>query len=292
MKQPKKNIKAYAALFGGLLFMSFAAIFIKASHAPGIVTAFYRMAIAAIILSLPFYFSIRKVGNKLPKRGILFAVLAGICFGCDLSLWSTGVVYSNATIPTLTANLAPLWVGFGSILVFRHRLKKGFWVGLTIALIGMFLLVQKDLSGDSTVSIGALLGVGAGIFYGIFYLFSERGRKLLDTLQFLFISTISSAVILGLLVLLFGYSFTGYDRHTYLIFFGISLGVQLCGWYLINYSQGYLPATTVSPTLLGQPVITFFLAAIFLNEHLLLWHILCGLIVVVGIYIVHYSRNR
>ncbi len=292
MKRSEKNLKAYLALFGGLSFMCFAAIFIKAAHAPGIVTAFHRMAIASLFLLIPFLISLKRVHYTLTRRGILFAVLGGICFGCDLALWSTGVVYSNATIPTLTANLAPLWVGFGSILFFRRRLKTGFWIGLTIALAGMFLLIQRNISGNSTISIGALLGVGAGMFYGMFYLVSERGRKLLNTIQFLFISTLSSAVILCSFILLLGYKITGYDKYTYLIFFGIGLGVQVCGWFLINYSQGYLPATTVSPTLLGQPVLTFFLAAILLNERLSLFHIISGLVVVTGIYIVHYSRNK
>ena len=292
LHQPGKNTRAYVALFGGLSFMSFAAIFIKASHAPGIVTAFYRMAIASLVLTVPFLFSLRKLEYILPKKGVFLAILAGICFGCDMSLWSTGVVYSNATIPTLTANLAPLWVGFGSVLIFRHRLKPGFWTGLVIAIAGMFLLIRRNVTGDATISIGALLGVGAGMFYGAFYLASERGRKLLNTIQFLFISTLSSAVWLCLLVVLFGYKFTGYDQNTWLIFLGISLGVQVCGWFLINYSQGYLPSTAVAPTLLGQPVITFFLAAVLLNERLSLWHIICGLVVVTGIYIVHYSRNK
>jgi drug/metabolite transporter (DMT)-like permease len=93
-------------------------------------------------------------------------------------------------------------------------------------------------------------------------------------------------------MLIIGYDFTGYDRFSYLMFLGIGIGVQVIGWFLINYSQGYLPASTVAPTLLGQPVITFLLAYFILKEHLSLWHILGGVIVVIGIYIVHYSRSK
>ena len=292
MVHSKRNPKAYIALFGGLSFMCFAAIFIKAAHAPGIVTVFYRMAIGSLLLVIPFFISLKRIRFVLSRKGILYAILAGIFFGSDLALWSTGVVYSNATIPTLTANLAPLWVGFGTLLIFRKRLKAGFWIGLAIALTGMFLLVQQNISGDTAISIGALLGMGAGMFYGMFYLVSERGRKLLSTIQFLFVSTLSSAILLCILMLFFGYEFTGYDKYTYLLFLGIGLGVQVCGWFLINYSQGYLPATAVAPTLLGQPVLTFFLAALFLKEHLTWWHIACGAIVVFGIYLVHFSRSK
>ncbi|MBN1597388.1 MAG: DMT family transporter [Bacteroidales bacterium] len=286
------GIKVYMALLVGLSFMCFAAIFIKASHAPGIVTAFYRMAIASVVLVIPFMIRLKISGESLNKKGILLAVLAGLCFGIDLSLWSTGVVMSNATLPTLTANLAPVWVGFGSIIIFKEKHRVGFWIGLIIAFTGVCLLISNDLDQSNRVLAGVLLGVGAGIFYGIFYLFSQSGRKLVNTLSFLFFSTLSSAIYLLVMMLILQYDFIGYDRQTYLIFFGISLGVQVCGWMLINYSQGYLPASIVAPTLLGQPVLTAVLAALLLHEALTLWHISGGLVVVAGIYIVHYSRRR
>ena len=289
----KTNLKATFALLGGLSFMSFAAIFIKAAEeAPGIITAFYRMFIASITL-LPFFIVyLRKHRYHLPLKGILLAALSGLFFGIDMSLWSTGVVMSNATIPTLMANLAPLWVGFGTLFILKRRLRSGFWIGFLIALAGSVVLINRDFQDSNNIVPGALFGVGAGFFYGMFYLTSEPGRKLLDTLPFLFISTFSSAVYLCIIALFLGYDFTGYSEKTYLLFLGIGLGVQVCGWFLINYSQGFLPATTVSPTLLGQPVITYLLAYIFLHEQLTAWHLTGGAIVVAGIYLVHYSRNR
>jgi drug/metabolite transporter (DMT)-like permease len=286
------HFKAFGALLVGLSFMCFAAIFIKSAHAPGIVTAFYRMSIGTLVLTVPFIISLLQSTGKIPARGILFASLAGLCFATDMAFWSTGVVMSNATIPTLTANLAPLWVGFGSMIIFHQRHKPGFWIGLIIAITGMVLLIHRDFMGNNHIGLGAFMGTVAGVFYGIFYLFSQSGRKLLSTLHFLYISTLTSALVLLMLMLIFRYDFIGYDRHTYMIFLGIGIGVQVCGWYLINYSQGYLPASTVAPTLLGQPVITAFLAVWLLDEHLTIWHISGGLIVVSGIYLVHYSRSK
>jgi drug/metabolite transporter (DMT)-like permease len=293
LKRSVSNVRAFVTLLSGLGFMSFAAIFLKSAHAPGIVTAFYRMAIATCILILPFVLSLTKAENRIfPLRGVLLAVLAGCCFASDMCLWGTGVVLSNATIPTLTANLAPVWVGFGSMILFRQKLKKGFWAGVLLAIAGMFFLIQNHWNGHSNLALGAILGAGAGIFYGIFYLASEPGRKLLSTLQFLFIFTATAAVFLAIAMLVIGYNFTGYDRHSYLMFFGIGACVQVCGWFLINYAQGFLPASTVAPTLLGQPVLTFIWAAILLNERLSVWHITGGVIIIAGIYLVHYSQSR
>jgi drug/metabolite transporter (DMT)-like permease len=284
--------KAFFTLIIGLLFMSFAAIFLKAAHAPGIVTAFHRMAIGSIVLVIPFIISVRKSKKPLPMKGVLFAIAGGICFGTDMALWGTAVKLSNATIPTLTANLAPLWVGLGSIFLFKQRSKIGFWIGVVISIIGMFVLIHNDLNGGgSNIVLGALMGLGAGLFYGIFYLVSEAGRKYLNTIQYLSIFTFSSAAYLLVYMCVLDYNFTGYDRFSYLMFIGIGLCVQVCGWFFINYSQGFIPATTVAPTLLGQPVLTFLWATLLLNERLTIWHISGGAIVILGIYIVHYSRN-
>jgi len=288
----KSHIKASLALVFGLLFMSFAAIFLKAANAPGIVTAFYRMAIGSIVLIIPFVVSVRKSKTSLPLKGILLAVAGGISFGSDMTLWGTAIKLSNATIPTLTANLAPLWVGFGSVLVFKQRLKTGFWIGLLISILGMLVLIHNNLNNGSNIVIGALMGLCAGIFYGIFYLVSQEGRKLLSTIQYLSIFTFTSAVFLLIFMFALNYSFTGYDQFTYLMFVGIGLFVQVCGWFFINYSQGHLPASTVAPTLLGQPVLTYLWATLLLNELLTIWQITGGAIVITGIYVVHYSQKN
>ena len=101
-----KNIilKTYPALFIGLSFMCFSAILVKSSNAPGIVTAFYRMGIGAVVLIIPFLIFFVRSKQKMPIRGVILAIFGGICFGADMALWATGVIASNATIPTVFAN--------------------------------------------------------------------------------------------------------------------------------------------------------------------------------------------
>jgi drug/metabolite transporter (DMT)-like permease len=139
---------------------------------------------------------------------------------------------------------------------------------------------------------GTLLGIVAGFFYGAFYLLSQTGRKFLNTLSYLFISTMGSTFILSIFVFLFNYELTGYNLNTWLLFLGIGVGVQVFGWMMVNYTQGFLPASIVSATLLGQPVLTALLAIVFLKEKLTVWHIGGGLIVIAGIYLVHYSKTK
>ena len=83
----------------------------------------------------------------------------------------------------------------------------------------------------------------------------------------------------------------GYPASTYVNFLLLGVLVQAAGWMSINYAQGYLPASLVSPTLLSQPVLTAFLAGPLLGEQFTLIEWLGGTAVVVGIIIVHRSRQ-
>ena len=72
----------------------------------------------------------------------------------------------------------------------------------------------------------------------------------------------------------------------------VAMGVviQAVGWATISYVQGHLPAPVVSPTLLGQPIVTAILAIPILGESLSQTEVLGGITVLIGVLIVHRSR--
>jgi drug/metabolite transporter (DMT)-like permease len=283
------GIFAYLALGTGVVIIGFSAIFVRLASAPGTITALYRTAIAAVIIIMPFLLHLKRNKLRLPRRGILFAMLGGLCFGADLAFWSAGVMLSGATNPTLLANTAPLWVGLGSMFIFKERHKKIFWIGLVIALAGAVIVLGEDLSRAVEFGLGTFFGLLAAIFYGSFHLATQHGRRLLDTLSYFSISTITSAVFLLLLNLILGEPITGYPETSWIYFLVLGIMVQIAGWLLLNYSQGHLAAAIVSPSLLVQPVVTAVVAWLMLGELFTLWHVAGGIVVLTGVLIVHRS---
>jgi len=282
---------AYLALGVGILSLGFSAIFVRWANAPGIVTSFYRMAIATILLAWPFYRR-AKAKRSLSRRGLRFAVLGGLFFTGDLALWATGVVLSGATNPTLLANTAPLWVGLGALVLFRERLKAMFWAGLLLAMTGAVVILGLDSLRAVSFGVGTLLGLLAGIFYGGYFLITQRGRETLDSITYFWPAAVSSTVGLLILCLALRQPLTGYPASAYLNFLALGVVTQVFGYLAINHALGYLPASIASPTMLGQPVVTAILAGPLLGEALSLWQILGGLAVLAGVYVVHRSQRR
>jgi drug/metabolite transporter (DMT)-like permease len=289
--QSPANVKAYIALVIGLLSIGFAAIFILLTGAPGTVSAFYRMGVAAVLVALPFASNVRREQKPLPAAGLRLALLGGALFATDVGLWATGITLGGATNPTLMANTAPLWVGLGGLLFFRERRPGLFWLGLAVAIFGAAVVLGQASFQASEFGLGTLFGLLAAVFYGAYYLVTQRGRAYLSTLPYFWITTATAAGILLLFNWSLGRPLTGYEPMTYVYFLALGVVAQVLGWLTINYAQGYLPASIVAPTLLGQPVATAVFAALLLHEQFTTWQVAGGLTVLLGVYLVHRSNG-
>ena len=271
--------------------LGFSAIFVRAADAPGMMTAFYRMGIGSLLMLLPFMNQARQEPVAKAKSAVWLAILGGIFFGLDLTFWTTGIVMSGASIPTLMANTAPVWVGLGAWLLFREKQHNNFWIGLLIAILGAVVILGQDFCRAVNFGIGGIFGLIAAFFYGAYYLVTQRARMHIRTLPYFWITTTSSALFLFVVNLVFRNSFVAYDKSTFLNFVGIGVIVQVFGWLAINYAQGYISAPLVATTLLAQPVLTAIIASILFGEVFTAWQIVGGIAVIAGVYIVHQSRS-
>ena len=85
---------------------------------------------------------------------------------------------------------------------------------------------------------------------------------------------------------------TGYPAQTWIIFFVTAIVSQMIGYLAITYALGHLPASVVSPTLIGQPILTAMLAIPMLGEIPNSTQWIGGVIALAGICIVNQSHNQ
>ena len=279
----------YLALVVGALGMAFSAIFVKWAGAPGAVNGVYRMGIAAAVLAIPFGVQARRQ-RPLSRRHVWLAVLAGLLFAGDLATWNTATLITSAANSTLLANTSPLWVGLGALLLFKEKLRPGFWAGLLLAMTGAMAIFGADYLRHPSLGLGDLLALVAGFFYGSFFLAAQRAREQLSALVAWWISAVASTLALLIAALVLRQPLFGYSLATYLNLAAVALVTQVIAYLCVSYALGHLPASVVSPTLLMQPVLTALLAVPLLGEKLGLPQLVGGALVLAGISIVHRSR--
>jgi drug/metabolite transporter (DMT)-like permease len=286
-----KTVLAYLALGTGIIALSFSAMFVRWANAPGPVTAFYRLFFS-IFLLLPFFLPRVKTTVSIKSGLVVFPLLAGVFTALDLGFWTASLSYTTAANATLLGNTAPLWVALGTWLILKQKLAAGFWRGLIVALFGAALVMGSDFLLHPRLGIGDAMAILTGVFYGGYFLFTERSRKHFDPISHIWLVGIGASLSLFLANLALGYPLTGYPLQTWLVFLGTAVVSQLIGYMSLAYALGHLPASVVSPTMILQPIVTTLLAIPLLGEIPSIWQGIGGAIALVGIYIVNQSHYR
>lgn len=223
---------------------------------------------------------------------MVFPLLAGIFTALDLGFWTASLSYTTAANATLLGNTAPLWVALGTWLILKKKLTLDFWRGLVIALFGAALIMGTDFILHPRFGIGDAMAILTGVFYGGYFLFTERSRRHFDPISHIWLVGIGASLSLFAANLALGYPMTGYPAQTWLVFLATAVVSQLIGYMSLAYALGHLPASVVSPTMILQPIVTTILAIPLLAEIPTVWQGIGGAIALVGIYMVNQSHSR
>jgi drug/metabolite transporter (DMT)-like permease len=264
----------------GILCISFSPIFVKLAGVSPLGAAFYRVAIAWACL-LPYCIIKNKL--KVQRKQLLISIAAGIVFASDVAVWNVSLLKISATVSTLIANLAPVWVGLIGYLLFRAKSGKLFWIGTGIAIIGMVVLVGYEHIVHLEFNAGILLALLASFLYASYILITKNVMAGIDVFTFMFYSMLGAGLFLLAVSGFTGDNLINFPMNVWLCFIGMGIICQLTGWLTINYSLRYMESTKVAIALLSQTVFAGILAAFLLDEHLSVMEIIGSVIVLAGI---------
>lgn len=264
----------------GIIFISFSPIFVKLADASPVVCAFYRIVFAWLCL-LPY--CLYKRNLKMERKDIILALVSGLVFASDVAVWNVSIKMISATVSTLLANLAPVWVGLLSYVLFKKKSGWLFWLGTVIAIAGMVILVGIANVLQLKFSLGIVLAIAASMLYATYILITKNVLKRISTLPFMFYSMLGSLVFLLIVSNILGDELLHFNLKTWGSFAGMGIICQLAGWITINYAISRLESTKVSIALLSQTVTTGLLAVVLLGEELSVVEIIGSIIVLAGI---------
>ncbi|MEO6151446.1 MAG: DMT family transporter [Mucilaginibacter sp.] len=267
-------------LVAGLLFISFYPIFVKLADEPPIVAAFYRIFMGWLFLA-PYCIKNRLL--RIGRKEMWIAILAGVIFAADIMCWNMSMTKISATISTLIACCAPVWVGLISWLVLKKQSHWLFWAGTIMSIAGMVILVGYQHVLSLQINAGIWLALLTSIFYALYILVSKGVLRRINPVTFMFYSMIGAGIFLLAASLFNGNNVVHFKTSSWFYFIGMGVICQVFGWLSLSHALKHLPPTEVSITLLSQTVTTGLLAVWLLNETLEMNEVIGSGIVLAGI---------
>jgi len=245
------------------------------------VAAAYRMTIATVVLTVPLPWHLHRTGR--PRAGVRWGVAGGLWFALNLGLLSSALLRTSAANATLLDTTAPIWVGLGALIFFHEKLGRRYWAGLILALAGAAVVSGFRLSGGVSLNGGDVMAFVGAVFYAGYLLNTQRARRDLDSLTYLWLVAATAAVVLIAFCLVARLPLLGYSPGSYLALIALGVITQVGGWLLIIYALGHLPASAAVIVLLAQPVVTGLLSIPILGEPLSIRQLIGGALLLTGI---------
>ena len=249
--------------------------------------AVYRFTFYAIIMML--FLKVR--GTPLTFKALRTSLWGGISLGLNVAFFFESLKRTTVVNATIIGSLQPVLISIYSYKTFREKVRRKDIVVGFIALLGTFGVVAGS-SGTAEWDItGDLLAVAALFTWSAYFVVSKKTQDLVTPLEF----TAASGVITGVLnfgiALIFGISFTIPSNKDIFWIIVLATVAGLIGHSLMNWSLVRIPLWVGSTLTLFVPVVSSFLAWVFLGESLNLIQILATFVVVFSLGIIMVDQD-
>jgi drug/metabolite transporter (DMT)-like permease len=272
---------SWAILCVGVAAASTSAVLVR--YAKGIepmAIAFWRCAAGAAVLSPFAWKRLRRVdGNRMRMP-----LIAGVFLAVHFATWISSIRLTSIASSVLLVSTTPVFIAVAAWASQHERVARSTWVGIAIALAGTALIGSGD-SGASSLWGDALAIMGAAAAGG-YLMAGQISRRDLGILEYATITYAASALLLLVACVVGRVPLTGYGAHPWWALAGLIIGPQLLGHTGINFALKVIDPTTVSVTVMAEPVLATALAFILLGEVPSLLVLPGGAAILYGIFLV------
>jgi len=279
------SLNPYLVIFVGVLAVSFGSIFVRLADAPAIMIATYRVGIASLLLWPVGLWREKATLQKISRRDLALALLTGFFLALHFATWVSSLDYTSVASSVVLVNTNPLWVGMVAPLLTGERVSRIMAVGILISVIGGVIIGIGDFGLSPAQAFGDLLALAGAIMAGLYILMGRNLRRRLPALTYVIVVYSAAALFLALFALLSRQPLHGFSQETWILFFLMALIPQIMGHSSYNWALGYLSASFVAVSLLGEPIAATVMAYFFLGEGLTPTKLVGSLMILMGIYL-------
>jgi drug/metabolite transporter (DMT)-like permease len=255
-------------VLGGVVMISFSAIFIRLSGESPVTVAFFRAAYALPFLGFLSWARRREPARTLRQQVLAFS--AGLVLAADFALWHVSIEYIGAGLATVLGSVHVMIMMAAGRVLLGQRPTRVAMIATPIALVGVVLisgLGEEAAQGDDPV-LGTIFGLSTGFLYVTYLLLLRQSSGTTGTTSVRPMTEATAGAVCGALLLAPfdpGFSFVpSWPAHGWLL--ALALGAQVLGWLLISYSLPRMEAWQTSVILVLQPAGTVLWALLILGE--------------------------
>ncbi|GGD27265.1 DMT family transporter [Pontibacillus salipaludis] len=291
MNKPPFN--PYIAIVIGVLSVSTAAVFVKlAATAPASIIAQYRL-LFAVLLMAPFVLTKhRKEFKSITKRDWILSIAAGVFLAFHFILWFESLNYTSVASSVVLVTLQPIFAFIGTFLFFKERFTAGAILSMLIAITGSVVISWGDFQISGLALLGDILALLGAMMVTGYFLLGQTVRKRLSLMTYTFVVYGISTITLFIYNIILQNPFFGYPSQYWMIFLALAIIPTFLGHTLFNWSLKWLSTSTISMSIVFEPVGASLLAYVILGETISWTQWLGGMIVIVGLSLFIYSTSK
>jgi len=271
---------AIAALALAAGVIGFMPILVRWSDAGPVATAFWRLALAAVVLIAMDSKGFLALAQARDRR-LGWLAIAGALFGADIALFGLALGRTSVANASVLNNLSPLFAGLIALVLWRPP-SRSFWAGLAIAIGGVVMLFAEEM--DSKVGIAGLAyGLLSAACFAGYLLLVARVRGELPTGQVLAWTTTFAALALVPVPWMLGEATAPTSSMGWVSVAALAVLVHCGGQALMVFALSRAGGAEAGLIMMLQPVAAALLGWLLLGESLTTLSAAGGLVVLAGL---------
>ncbi len=258
------------------------------SEATPLAIAAWRLGLAALFFGgLSLLPKGEARAGPLPKEARWRLVLAGLCLAAHFVTWFAALDRTSVARATLLACTTPLWTTLGSFLLGRRRPTPRDLAALAVAAVGLWLVTQASAQTATRATfLGDVFGLSAGLLFGSYLLCVEGLHQKISSQRQVTLAYSVAAGLLWTVLLVRGGATFSYSPSVWKALLGMTLGPQIFGHTLLNWSLRHFSSSLVAFSILLEPIIAALLAWYLLHQTLTLIQLFGGVLVLAALALV------
>jgi drug/metabolite transporter (DMT)-like permease len=263
--RPALSATAWGALavVGVVVAFSLSSTLVKRAETPGVLVAFWRMAVVSVVWNV----YLRSTGRRVTLRHLRRALLPGLFLGLNLAAFFTGATHNSVANAALIGSLSPfLIVPIGAWLFREYHHRRALLFALVAFSGTVVVLLNAPPAGDAS-AFGNLFGVLAMFLWTAYVCSTRYFRRDMDVATFMAaVSPIGALAVLPLALAngdMLHVSATGW---TYTLALTLLTGVAAHG--LMVFAQKSIQIGTIGISQVIQPALAVIWSFLLLGETL------------------------